>query len=50
MWAILLPEYKSYLEVLRPQLAEAILADLWAEGRAMRAKQAVAYALEDTPS
>ena len=44
------PEYDSCLEALRPQLDEATLAVRWAEGRAMTAKQAVAYALEDTPS
>jgi non-specific serine/threonine protein kinase len=44
------PEYESCLEALRPQLDEATLAALWAAGRAMTVKQAVAYALEETPS
>ena len=44
---ILLPDYESFLEALRPRLDEANLAALWAEGRAMMAKQAVAYALSD---
>jgi predicted ATPase len=49
-FSILNPEDESCLKALRPQLAEATLAALWAEGRAMTVKQAVAYALDETPS
>jgi len=44
------PDFESCLEALRHQLDEATLAALWAEGRAMTSKQAVAYALEEPPS
>ncbi len=41
-------DYERCLEMLRPQLDEARLAVLWAAGRAMTMKQAVAFALEST--
>ena len=49
--AVLLPiqiqmaDYEHSLESLRQQLDEATLKARWAEGRAMKAKQAVEYAL-----
>ena len=48
MFPVVRPDYESCLETLRHQLDEATLAALWAEGRAMTAKQAVAYALDET--
>jgi predicted ATPase len=42
------PACESFLETLRPYLDEATLAARWAEGRAMTADEAVAYALEKT--
>ncbi|HNB51240.1 MAG TPA: tetratricopeptide repeat protein, partial [Anaerolineales bacterium] len=45
-----LADYNHAMDVLRPQLDEITLSTLWAEGRAMTAKQAVAYALEEIPS
>ncbi len=42
-------DYERCQEALRLQLDETSLAVRWAEGRAMTAKQAVVYALEETP-
>ena len=40
-------EHASFLESLRAQIDPATWSACWAEGRAMTAKQAVAYALEE---
>jgi len=41
------PWYESFLKALHPQLDKDRLTVLWAEGRAMTAKQAVAYAMKE---
>jgi hypothetical protein len=41
-------EYERDVATLRSQLGEEAFAATWAEGRAMRTEQAIAYALEKT--
>jgi tetratricopeptide (TPR) repeat protein len=42
------PDYERYVADARAQLDEVVFEAAWAEGRAMRLKQAVAYALGQT--
>ncbi len=44
------PEYERDVAAVRTQLDEASRQAAWAEGRAMTLEQAIAYALDPTPT